>query len=642
MEFPDSYFEDEVREGFYISSLMKRAWAAQTEVLETVRTICDAHNIRYFAEWGTLLGAVRHGGRIPWDDDIDICMLREDYDRFRALADEELTGGCWFMDYRWNDDFDHPIGRIINSRVLVLEGEMLERYHGFPYVAGIDIYCMDDLPADPGEEEAHFELVRYLYTLINEIRLDKEGILQTGREDIEAHVRRAEELCDVTLDRSRPVKQQLYALLEKKVAPRYAGTGAEEITSLAMWRRDRSLRFPRECYISGVSLPFENTQIMVPAGYEVLLRRKYGMDWMNPVRSGGDHEYPSYAEQQEFLEKEQAGQIFAYRFSEKEMEETEAARLPKETLRDKVMGFLPLFREAHGEIRASVSNGALNQAMAVLGECQNVAIELGTVIEGEKGEGTETVGVLEQYCETIFRLHQSLQEQTEGSGTAGECRSLTGQETFAGLSAFEQQLADHAERELKAKREVVFIPYKVSLWTAMESVWQAAQDDEETAVYVIPAPYYYKDAQGRAKSGEPHYETAYPDYVTVTSYEEYNFESRHPDRIVIQCPYDEYNYGFTIHPFFYAKNLKRYTEKLVYIPPLVMDEIGPGDDRAREMLKAFCNTPGVVHADTVVVQSEQMKEVYVELLTAFAGAGTREMWEGKILGLGSPVWDGGE
>ena len=101
--------------------------------------------------------------------------------------------------------------------------------------------------------------------------------------------------------------------------------------------------------------------------------------------------------------------------------------------------------------------------------------------------------------------------------------------------------------------------------------------------------------------------------------------------IVIQCPYDEYNYGLTIHPFFYAKNLKQYTKQLVYIVPYIMDEIGAGDDRARETLKYLCNTPGVVYADTVVVQSEQMKEVYVELLTEFAGKKTEEMWKDKII-----------
>lgn len=634
MEFPDSYFEDEVREGFYISSLMKRAWAAQMEVLEAVQTICDAHNIRYYAEWGTLLGAVRHGGRIPWDDDIDICMLREDFDRFRSLADEELADGCWFMDYRWNDDFDHPIGRIINSRVLVLEGSRLEKYHGFPYVAGIDIYCLDDLPMDPGQEDNYFELVRYLYTLIDEIRLNKEGSLQTSQQELEAHICRAEELCQVTFDRSKPVKQQLYAVLEKKVAPKYAGIGSREIANLSMWRRNRNCRLPKKCYVDCIWMPFENTEIPVPVAYGELLAKKYGAGWMNPVRTGSDHDYPTYEAQQEFLEQEDGGQLFEYRFSYEEMEESAAARQMKETLQTRVRDFLSLFHEAHEEVCCLVGEGALQQAMAVLGECQNTAIGLGTMIEEEKGEGTATVCILEQYCETIFHLYQQIQGLPENS-----CQDVLAEEIAVKLTVVENHLEESVEKELKEKKEIVFIPYKISYWGAMESVWRAAVAEEDYSVIVIPVPYYYKDAFGKAKSEEPHYETAYPADVTITSYEEYDFKRRHPDRIVIQCPYDEYNYGLTIHPFFYAKNLKQYTEQLIYIPPLVMDEIGPQDDRARKMLKAFCNMPGVVHADTVIVQSEQMKEVYVELLTEFAGEDTRQIWDKKILGLGSPLQD---
>ncbi len=633
MEFPDSYFEDEVREGFYISSLMKRAWAAQMEVLEQVQTICERHDIRYFAEWGTLLGAIRHGGRIPWDDDIDLCMLREDYSRFREAAERELTDGCWFMDYRWSDDFDHTIGRIINSRVLVVEGEALEKYHGFPYVAGLDIFCLDELPSDSREEEDYFELVRFLYTLINEIRMDKEGVLPVAPAELERHIRRAEQLCHVSFDRSRPVKQQLYEILERDVEPRYAGTGAGEITSIPWWRRNRAYRLPKACYTSGVKVPFENTEIIVPAGYEELLQRKYGAGWMIPVRGGSAHEYPSYKEQQKFLEEEDAGSLFAFRFSQKEMEETEGSRQRKETLLDKVTGFLPLFHEAHGEICSSVQNGASEQALAILGECQNAAIELGTIIEEERGEGTTSVGVLEQYCETMFRLHRMLQEPSPR-----ETDGMTAQFS-AELSAMEELLSATAAEELKDKKEVVFIPYKTSFWGAMESVWQAAVQDSEYSVVVMPAPYFYKDASGRAKTEEPHYETGYPQGVDLTSYEEYNFESRHPDKIVIQYPYDEYHYGLTIHPFFYAKNLKKYTEQLVYIPPFVMDEAGPEDDRAREMLKAFCNTPGLVYADNVIVQSGQMRQTYIELLTEFAGEETREIWEKKILGLGSPLYD---
>lgn len=80
MEFDYKWLDGEAREGFYVSSIMKRAWAAQIEMLQDIDEVCQQNNICYFADWGTLLGAVRHRGFIPWDDDLDICMLRKDFD----------------------------------------------------------------------------------------------------------------------------------------------------------------------------------------------------------------------------------------------------------------------------------------------------------------------------------------------------------------------------------------------------------------------------------------------------------------------------------------------------------------------------------------------------------------------------------
>ena len=121
MEFKKDFFCDEVRDGFMVPAMVKEAWGAQLEVLSVIDSICKKHNIPYWADWGTLLGAVRHGGFIPWDDDLDISMKRKDYEYFMKIAKNELPEGFCVINYATHEDFWLFLGRIINTKKACFE-----------------------------------------------------------------------------------------------------------------------------------------------------------------------------------------------------------------------------------------------------------------------------------------------------------------------------------------------------------------------------------------------------------------------------------------------------------------------------------------------------------------------------------------
>ena len=501
MEFLDSYFEDEVREGFYVPSLMKRAWAAQMELLEVVQNICDKHQIPLYAEWGTLLGAVRHKGRIPWDDDIDMCMLREDYEKFSKVIDAELPEDCWFIDFHRTKDVNLMLGRVMNSKFHVVEGELLEKYHGFPYVVGIDIFWMDSLPKDAAVRKKYQDQINLIYRVLLALQYEECASEKMTRDEMEYHICQVEKMCKTSICRTTSLRDQLVDLLEKMTWKMNQEEGSGEIANVYLWRKNTHYHLPKEVYETETYIPFENTKIRVPDRYEEILEIKYRKNWKLPIRSGGLHDYPSYAKQQEFLKNNEAGELFAYHFSAEEMKKVQAEREKKVTLQEEVNAFFPLFREIHEEIGKMIRKAEWNTVLSLLVECQNTAIQIGTRVEERKGGECNFVKKWENYCEVAFGIHQEICEENQNDTEALADRV---QER---LNAVILDIEVHLE-ELKEKKEIVFIPYKASLWHgSMQKTWKEAVRQEDTEVYVIPAPYYYKDAYGRAKTEKACYET---------------------------------------------------------------------------------------------------------------------------------------
>lgn len=186
--------------------------------------------------------------------------------------------------------------------------------------------------------------------------------------------------------------------------------------------------------------------------------------------------------------------------------------------------------------------------------------------------------------------------------------------------------------------EVLFLPYKASMWDSLESVWRAVSKQEGCKAYVMPIPYYAKNQDGGFS--EWHYEgDCFPDYVPILNYKEWELSDLRPDIIFIHNPYDSCNRVTSVHPGYYTTKIKKYTDLLVYIPYYVSSECNPDSMEVMKAREGFCMTPGVLNSDYVVLQSDNVKKLFVNILEKNMPDVPRRHWENKILGLGSPKLD---
>ncbi len=307
----------------------------------------------------------------------------------------------------------------------------------------------------------------------------------------------------------------------------------------------------------------------------------------------------------------------------------------RKSQKNQIISTIGLLEKAHDAIKKAIDTGNSDAALTLLEQCQDSAIQIGGMIEESEGEGFATVGLLENYCELLYLTYESIRQQ----------QPVNVGKTYKNLRRELIRIENSVKNDIPVRTCAVFLPYKASMWDSLESVWKAADADPDCDAYVVPIPYFDKNPDG--SFSRMHYEgEQYPDYVPIVSWEAFDLEKEHPDIIYIHNPYDECNHVTSVHPAFYARELKKFTDKLVYIPYFILPEINQDDQAAIDGMKHFCFTPGTIYAHQVIVQSEDMRQIYInEYLKAAREMGLpgehvdRKFLEKKFLGTGSPKID---
>lgn len=267
--------EPETRNDYYISADMKKVWAVEMQLLKKLLEVCEKHHLRIWAEGGTLLGTVRHHGYIPWDDDIDMAMLRDDYDKLQSIAKDEFKAPYFFQS-GYTDYFPSGFSKLrMDNTAAIIPSEINQRYHQGIF---IDIFPYDAVADEENERKKQKmiaiqkkkSLLNYCYGYVSftSPKYSLTVILSKIKVASKGFNRYFKEYDDLF---------RLYTIHDHNY-----------ISFISFYYElNRYLR-DKHWYDETIYLPFEDIMMPVPKDYDKILSLQYG-NYMKPVQSPTMH-----------------------------------------------------------------------------------------------------------------------------------------------------------------------------------------------------------------------------------------------------------------------------------------------------------------------------------------------------------------
>lgn len=237
----------------------------ELELLQEVDKICRSNGIEYFLSGGTMLGAVRHKGFIPWDDDIDIAMLRDDFDRFKAVCKEQLPNKYQYQSYTNKDGYHYFF-----DKITIKDTYFSTKYsdkHDMLKGISMDIFVFDKTSDNKFFQKLHYKSLMTLRLLMNVRWIN--------------HPRKGKSylLSKLLLPILRLFSMDTYSKWYDKLLRRYEKRKTSTVLPPAtdhVWRGV----MPKKWFESVCDAQFDNVMSYIPVGYDDYLKQWYCEDYM--------------------------------------------------------------------------------------------------------------------------------------------------------------------------------------------------------------------------------------------------------------------------------------------------------------------------------------------------------------------------